>query len=164
MLIDFSIEAVMDHILFASCVFLLIGSLYISFKTQFVQLRLFPDLFRMFFRSMSLKEQDTTHTVLPHKALLTAMSTTLGIGTIVGPIIAIHLGGPGALLGFFLTSILGSAATFTEVCLCVKFRSKSKLGYIIGGPMEYLNDRMERCTSESVSCHIGFSFAWRLPR
>lgn len=138
MLIDFSIEAVMDHILFTSCVFLLIGSLYITFKTRFVQFRFFPDLFKMFLRSMSLKEQAGKSSVLPHKALLAAMSTTLGIGTIVGPIIAIHLGGPGALLGFILTSVLGSAATFTEVCLCVKFRSKSKFGCLIGGPMEYL--------------------------
>ncbi len=92
----------------------------------------------MFLRSISIKEKDSKNSILPHKALLTAMSTTLGIGTIVGPVIAIHLGGPGALLGFLLTSVLGSAATFTEVSLCVKFRNKLKTDFIIGGPMEYL--------------------------
>lgn len=156
MLIDFSIEAVMDYILFASCVFLLIGSFYITFKTRFVQFRLFPDLFKMFLRSMSLKEQDNNSTILPHKALLAAMSTTLGIGTIVGPIIAIHLGGPGALLGFLLTSILGSAATFTEVSLCVKFRTKSKFDCIIGGPMEYLKKMLSPKMAKwyAISCCI----------
>lgn len=138
MLPGFTMEAIIDYILFASCIFLLIGSLYISFKTRFVQLRLFPDLFKMFLRSISIEEKDSKNTILPHKALLTAMSTTLGIGTIVGPVIAIHLGGPGALLGFLLTSVLGSAATFTEVSLCVKFRNKLKSDFIIGGPMEYL--------------------------
>lgn len=151
-----AIEAIIDYILFASCLFLLIGSLYISYKTRFVQLRLLPDFFKMFLQSMSLKDRDNTNTVLPHKALLTAMSTTLGIGTIVGPVIAIHLGGPGALLGFLLTSVLGSAATFTEVNLCVKFRNRLKSGFIIGGPMEYLKQLLSPMMAKwyAISCCI----------
>ena len=66
------------------------------------------------------------------------MSTTLGIGTIVGPVIAIRLGGPGALVGFILTSFLGCAATFTEVHLSLQHRVKLESGQIMGGPMQYL--------------------------
>lgn len=153
MLIDFSVTRIIDHIMFALSIFLLTGSIYISFKTRFVQLRLFPYIFKMFLQSISLKERDKD-TVLPHKALLTAMSTTLGIGTIAGPIIAIHLGGPGALLGFLLTSILGSAATFTEVNLCIKFKNKSKSGFIIGGPMGYLKKILSPMMAKwyAISC------------
>lgn len=156
MLFDFSVEATIESILFASCIFLLVGSVYISVKTRFVQLRLFPDLFRMFIRSISSSQEEGKNTVRPHKALLAAMSTTLGIGTIVGPIIAIHLGGPGALLGFLLTSLLGSAATFTEVSLCVKFRTRLKSGLIIGGPMEYLKRMLSPWMAKwyAISCCI----------
>ena len=63
------------------------------------------------------------------------MSTTIGIGAIVGPVIAIRWGGPGALLGFLLTAFLGSAATYTEVSLCIRYRKKLETGKILGGPM-----------------------------
>lgn len=156
MLSGFGFEEIMNYVLFLSCIFLLAGSTYISFKTRFVQLSLIPDLFKMFFRSMTLKEQENKNTVLPHKALLTAMSTTLGITTIAGPAIAIHLGGPGALLGFLFTSILGSAATFTEVSLSVKFRDRLKSGFIIGGPMGYLKKLLSPMMAKwyAVSCCI----------
>lgn len=139
MFAETSIETIVDSILFASCLFILAGSIFISFKTRFVQLRFFPALFRMLKISLlNRNQQEGNYTILPYKALFTAMSTTLGIGTIVGPVIAIHLGGPGALLGFILTAVLGSAATYTEVGLCIKYRKKLAGGQILGGPMQYL--------------------------
>jgi AGCS family alanine or glycine:cation symporter len=68
------------------------------------------------------------------------MSTTLGISTIVAPIIAINLGGPGALIGFLLTSFLGSAATYAEVNLSIQHRKTLGCGTIMGGPMQYLKN------------------------
>lgn len=131
--------ALVDYLLFASCLFVVFGSVFISFKLRFVQLRLLPDLFRMLWRSFKHKGLEGDHTILPYKALVTAMSTTLGIGTIVGPIVAIHWGGPGALIGFLLTAVFGSAATYTEVGLCIKYRKKLASGEILGGPMQYLH-------------------------
>jgi len=128
-----------DYILFASCLFILSGSIFISIKTRFIQVRLLKDLARTLKNSLFAKNSPETHqTISPHKALFTAMSTTLGISTIVGPVIAIHLGGPGALLGFLLTSFFGTAATFTEVNLCIQYRKQLPSGAIMGGPMQYL--------------------------
>lgn len=133
------LETVSDYVLFASCIFILMGSVFITFKMRFVQLRFFPMLFQMFKMSvLHRKREEGRYTILPHRALFTAMSTTLGIGTIVGPVVAIHWGGPGALLGFLLTAFFGSAATYTEVNLCIKFRKKLETGEILGGPMQYL--------------------------
>lgn len=130
---------VSDYILFVSCLFILAGSILISFKMRFIQLRLLTTLFKTLrsslFNKSSTQDQNT---ILPHKALFTAMSTTLGIGTIVAPVIAIHLGGPGALLGFLLTALFGSAATFVEVNLCIQHREVTDSGKILGGPMQYL--------------------------
>lgn len=130
---------VSDYVLFAACLFVLAGCLFISIKTRFVQLRFFPKLFRMLSESLFNRDSaESHHTIAPHKALFTAMSTTLGISTIVAPVIAISLGGPGALLGFLLTSFFGSAATYVEVTLAVKHRKKMDSGLIMGGPMQYL--------------------------
>lgn len=128
-----------EYILFLSCLFILMGSIFITFKLRFVQLRFFPDLIKMIKASLGKKnDAEGSYTIKPYKALFMAMSTTLGISTIVGPVIAIHLGGPGALLGFLLTSFFGSAATYAEVNLCIQHRKKLESGVIMGGPMQYL--------------------------
>lgn len=137
----FSIDVISEYILFAMCLFLILGSVFISFKMRFIQIRFFPALFQMIWSSIvNGKEKEGKNTILPYRALLTAMSTTLGIGTIVGPVVAIHWGGPGALLGFLLTAFFGSAATFTEVGLSIKYRKKMENGEIRGGPMQYLRE------------------------
>lgn len=146
-----------DYILFGVCLFILIGSIYISFRTRFVQLRFIPSLFKMLINSLlNRKSEECLHTILPHKALLTAMSTTLGISTIVAPVIAISLGGPGALLGFLLTAFFGSAATYAEVNLCIQYRKKLENGTIMGGPMQYLKHLLSPAAAKwyAVCCFI----------
>lgn len=125
-----------DPILFGVCVFLLLGSIYLTCKMRFVQCTFFPLLYKIF--SKPPASEQNPHLFSPRKALFTAMSTTLGISTIVGPPIAIKLGGPGALLGFLLTAFFGSAATYVEVCLSVHYRKSSSQGKVMGGPMQYL--------------------------
>ncbi len=124
--------------LYVSCICILAGSIFISIKTRFIQLRLIPQLFKLTSNLFLKGKTEGKHTIRPYKALFTAMSTTLGIGTIVGPVIAIHLGGPGALIGFLLTSFFGSAATYVEVSLSIRSRQKLPSGEIMGGPMQYL--------------------------
>ncbi len=133
------LQWITDPVLFAVCIFLLAGSVYITIKMRFIQIQLLPFLYSKLKNSFSKeKSVEKEHTISPSKALFTAMSTTLGISTLVGPVIAIQLGGPGALLGFLLTAFFGSAATYVEVCLSVHYRKKQADGKIMGGPMQYL--------------------------
>jgi alanine or glycine:cation symporter, AGCS family len=146
-----------EYTLFISCLLILAGSILITIKTRFVQLRLLPSIFKMFISSITNSyRSESQHTIQPHRALLTAMSTTLGIGTIVAPVIAISLGGPGALFGFLLTAFFGSAATFIEVKLCVEHRSKSQSGAILGGPMQYLKNLISPAAAKwyAIFCFI----------
>lgn len=136
---EYAITTLADYVLFGVCIFILLGSIFISFRTRFVQIRFIPSLFKMLWKSLFHQNQDTNvNTIPPHRALFTAMSTTIGISTIVSPIIAITLGGPGALVGYLLTSFFGSAATYAEVNLCIQHRKKLDNGVIMGGPMQYL--------------------------
>lgn len=135
----FAISALTDYILFAVCIFILIGSIFISIRLRFVQIRFLPSIFKMLWNSIFHRSEDNnTHTIPPHRALLTAMSTTIGISTIVSPVIAISLGGPGALIGYLLCAFFGSATTYAEVNLGMQYRKKLDNGAIMGGPMQYL--------------------------
>lgn len=153
--LDFIVTAV-DYVLLASCLFILGGCIYLTFKMRFVQLRFFPALFRMLKESFFNNSKEGQHTILPHRALLTAMSTTIGLTTIVGPVLAIHWGGPGAILGFLLTSFFGSAATYAEVNLCIQHRKKLESGEIMGGPMQYLKHLLSpgAATWYAIACLI----------
>jgi len=157
MFFENSIVAIADYILFGVCVFILLGSIFISIRMRFVQLRFIPTLFKMLWNSLfNNSQQETGHTILPHKALFTAMSTTLGISTIVSPVIAISLGGPGALLGYLLTCFFGSAATYAEVNLCIQHRKKLANGTIMGGPMQYLQHLLSPAVAKwyAMGCFI----------
>lgn len=139
MFLEETITTITDSCLFIAGLCLLIGSILITLKTRFVQLRVLSSTLKVFFQSFTKgKSKETSHTIPPYKALFMAMTTTAGIGTIVAPVIAIHYGGPGALLGFLVTSFLGSAATYTEVSLCTQHKKKRNDGTISGGPMPYL--------------------------
>ncbi len=133
-----------DSLLFVSAIIILIASIVLSVKTRFVQLRMLPYMIKSLFSGLTNKSNQNgdMHTILPHKALFTAMSTTLGISTMISPVIAIQLGGPGALIGYLLTTLLGSAATYTEVNFAVAHRKKLASGKFMGGPMQYLEDML----------------------
>lgn len=129
-----------EGLLFGCCLFIMVGSVYISYKSGFVQLRLFSAIKQMVANAKKEQTTKSQYTISPQRALLTAMSTTIGLGVIVAPVIAIYWGGPGALLGFLVTSFFGSAATYTEVGLSIKFRKKLASGQILGGPMQYMKE------------------------
>jgi alanine or glycine:cation symporter, AGCS family len=76
------------------------------------------------------------------QALTTALSGTVGTGNIGGVALAIHLGGPAALFWMWITAFLGMATKFVEVTLSHKYRVVTDKGSIAGGPMYYMERRL----------------------
>ena len=72
------------------------------------------------------------------QALATALSGTIGIGSIAGVAISISIGGPGAAFWIFFGAILGMSIKFVEATLAVKYRRFNLDGSISGGPMHYI--------------------------
>ena len=81
---------------------------------------------------------DTTH----FQALTTALSGTVGTGNISGVAFAIFLGGPAALFWMWATAFLGMTTKFVEVTLSHKYRVKTADGTMAGGPMYYMDRRL----------------------
>lgn len=81
---------------------------------------------------------DTTH----FQALTTALSGTVGTGNISGVAFAIFLGGPAALFWMWATAFLGMTTKFVEVTLSHKYRVKTEDGTMAGGPMYYMDRRL----------------------
>ncbi len=66
------------------------------------------------------KDGDSCGEVSSFQALATALSGTIGIGSIAGVAISISIGGPGAAFWIFAGAILGMSIKFVEATLAVK--------------------------------------------
>lgn len=78
------------------------------------------------------------------QALATALSGTIGIGSIAGVAISISIGGPGAAFWIFAGALLGMSIKFIEATLAVKYRRFNEDGSISGGPMHYIAHGLTR--------------------
>lgn len=92
------------------------------------------------------KPSDKNHCgeVSSFQALATALSGTIGIGSIAGVAISISIGGPGAAFWIFIGAILGMSIKFVEATLAVKYRRFNLDGSVSGGPMHYIAHGLTR--------------------
>ncbi len=110
-------------------------SIILSIKTRFIQVRAIPKMLKGVF---GVNGKEGSETIVPRQALFTAMSTTIGTASMASPVLAIRVGGPGALLGFLFATFFGAAANYIEVTLALAYRKRLEDGTIMGGPMQYL--------------------------
>lgn len=106
---------------------------WLSLRTGFAQLRLFPQAVRYFLRQLSGRQPESEG-VSPFQALCTALAATVGTGNLVGVAGAICLGGPGSVFWMWVCALFGMMTKFAEVTLAVRFRVP-KNGETLGGPM-----------------------------
>ena len=90
------------------------------------------------------KSHDGCGEVSSFQALATALSGTIGIGSIAGVAISISIGGPGAAFWIFFGAILGMSIKFVEATLAVKYRRFNLDGSVSGGPMHYIAHGLTR--------------------
>lgn len=122
---------------FPMIAFLLFTHLFFTFKSGFVQKKLFKGILLSFKGS-----DDSGKNISPFQSLCTMLASTLGTGNIIGIGTAISLGGAGSLFWCLLTGLLGIATMYSESFLALKYRSKNKLGRYTGGPMYYISKGM----------------------
>lgn len=117
----------------APALLLILGTgLFLSLRTGFAQIRLFPQALQEFWSK--LRSAEAEGGVSSFQALCTALAATIGTGNIVGVAGAIALGGPGAVFWMWISAILGMMTKFAEATLAVHYRQRRN-GEWIGGPM-----------------------------
>jgi len=101
------------------------------------------------------REQTDEGDVSHYKALMAALSGTVGTGNVAGVATAIALGGPGALFWMWIVALFGMATKYSEAILGVLYRDTDRAGEKAGGPMFYLS----RGIGGSVGRTLGVLFA-----
>jgi AGCS family alanine or glycine:cation symporter len=121
--------------------YILLGvGIFFTLYLGFPQVRFFGHAWKVVTGKFTKKgaQGDTSH----FQALSTALSGTVGTGNIGGVALAIFLGGPAAIFWMWVTAFLGMTTKFVEVTLSHKYRVKTEDGSMAGGPMYYMDRRL----------------------
>ena len=116
---------------------LIVGGVYLTFITKFINVRAFKHSFDII--RGKYKTAEDKGIITPFGALTTALSATVGLGNIAGVALAVSIGGPGATFWMIMAGFLGMSLKFTEVTLSLQYREFLKDGTVMGGAMEYLS-------------------------
>ncbi|HIV59300.1 MAG TPA: sodium:alanine symporter family protein [Candidatus Stackebrandtia faecavium] len=133
---------------------LLLGTgIYLTIRIRGLTLR---KLFAALKYGLITRKEHTEHGDISHyRALMAALSGTVGTGNVGGVATAIALGGPGALFWMWITALFGLATKYAEAILGVKYRTTDERGEKVGGPMYYLSRGVGGFHGRS----LGFLFA-----
>ena len=118
--------------------------LYLSIRTNFLQIRKFPYAIKVTIGRMLRKREASDGSLTPFQAVCTALAATVGTGNIAGVAGAIAIGGPGAVFWMGISAILGMCTKFSEVTLAVHFRETNANGDLVGGPMYYIKNGLKK--------------------
>ncbi|MBW1603719.1 alanine:cation symporter family protein [Streptomyces sp. JJ66] len=109
-----------------------VAGLYFTFRSRGAQLRLFPDMLRVF-------KAKTTGGVSPFGAFTISAAARIGTGNVAGVATAITLGGPGAVFWMWMMALIGGASAFVESVLAQLYKARGRQpGTYRGGPAYYM--------------------------
>lgn len=109
-----------------------VAGLWFTFRSKAVQLRMLPDMVRVF-------KDKPKEGVSPFGAFTISAAARIGTGNIAGVATAITMGGPGAVFWMWMMALIGGASAFVESVLAQLYKSRGKEpGTYRGGPAYYM--------------------------
>ena len=114
-------------------IILLVGGIYFTFRTGFVQFRLFGESVRVV-----TEKPEKEGGVSSFQALMVSTASRVGTGNIVGVATAVCLGGYGSVFWMWVIAIIGGASAFIESTLAQIYKKRHPDGSSYGGPAYYI--------------------------
>lgn len=119
-------------------ILLVLGGLYFSVRTGFVQFRLFGEQIRAV-----TEKPGKSGGVSSFQALMVSTASRVGTGNIIGVSTALCLGGFGSVFWMWVIAIIGSASAFVESTLAQIYKKKGPDG-AYGGPAYYIEGGLKK--------------------
>lgn len=118
-------------------IYLCLGTgLFFSYKTRFVQVRYFREMYRLLLSGKSSEQGLSSF-----QALAVSLSGRVGTGNIAGVAAAIGFGGPGAVFWMWVVAFLGASTAYIESTLAQIYKEEDEGSYR-GGPAYYIEKAM----------------------
>lgn len=113
-------------------ILLVLGGIYFTFRTKFVQFRLLKEQFRSV-----LEKPKNKKGVSSFQALMVSTASRVGTGNIIGVSVALCCGGYGAMFWMWVIALIGAASAFVESTLAQIYKKRGPDGSY-GGPAYYI--------------------------
>ncbi|KAB7708319.1 amino acid carrier protein [Bacillus aerolatus] len=135
--IDQYILTINDYLYTYLMIALLIGlGLFFSIKTNFVQFRLFKEMFRVILEKSTISTSGKRG-ISSFQAFTISAASRIGTGNLAGVATAIAAGGPGAVFWMWVIAFIGAASSFVESTLAQIYKVKDNDNFR-GGPAYYM--------------------------
>ena len=116
---------------------IIVSGIYFTLKLNGVQFK-FKDIFK------SIKNDNDGANVTPFQTLSMALAGRIGVGSLAGVALSIHIGGIGSVFWMWITAFLCAPNAFSEGLLGVMYHKKSEDGIYCGGPSYYIRDGLKK--------------------
>lgn len=135
------LDSINDYMYTYILIFLLVGiGVYFSFRTGFIQIRRFKDVFHILKEKNG--EKENKQNVSSFQALMISTASRVGTGNIAGIATALAAGGPGAIFWMWTMAIVGGASAFIESTLAQIYKIKNGSTFR-GGPSYYIEKALK---------------------
>jgi AGCS family alanine or glycine:cation symporter len=94
----------------------------------------------------SLKEDNNVKGIKPYETLMMVLAGRIGVGSIAGVALAIHLGGIGSIFWMWVIAFLSAVNSFVETVLGIKYKEKDEQNIYKGGPSYYIKNGLNNRT------------------
>ena len=110
--------------------------LWFTWRTRFVQFRMFGEMLRLLTDSSTQTANGEKH-ISSFQAFTVSLASRVGTGNLAGVATAIAVGGPGAVFWMWMMALVGAATAFVESTLGQLFKRHHQDSFI-GGPAYYI--------------------------
>lgn len=128
---------IINKILWAVAISLIIiNSIYYTIKLKFPQFKILKIL-------KSLKKTTNSTNITPKDTLIMALSSKIGVGSLAGIALSIHLGGLGTIFWIWISTFFLSIITYLENSLAIIYKEKDGK-YQKSGPPYYIKKGLNK--------------------
>ena len=124
------LEHINDYFWYVPLVLIVCLGIYGTFRLKGIQIRDLKEMCRVTF-SKECPHQGKISTL---QVFCMSMGNRIGVGNIAGPVTAIIIGGPGAILWMWIFALLGMASSLIETTVGQIYKTKGDDGNYHGGP------------------------------
>ena len=124
-----TLTVINDNFWYIPLVLIVCLGLYCTVRLGGIQFRNIREMCRITF-----SRNENRDGMSPFQVFCMSMGNRIGVGNISGPILAILVGGPGAIFWMWIFAILGSATSFLETTIGQLFKVRGSDGEFHGGP------------------------------
>ena len=121
-----------DYFWYVAFVLIIVLGLYSTIRLKGLQFTQIREMARVTF---SRKDMGNKEKLSPFRVFCMSMGNRIGVGNISGPVLAIIIGGPGAIFWMWIFALLGMATSFLESTVGQLYKVRNKDGEYHGGPV-----------------------------